>query len=287
MSLTITKKQRTIKHSVSLSGAGLFTGENATLTLRPADVGQGIVFVRADLANSPRIPAKLDYVKKSSRCTLLSKDNVSIQTVEHILAAISAYELDNLIVEISGPEVPIFDGSSAVFVEMIEKSGICEQQDSKKAAKLSSPLFWTEGDVHLVALPSDEYRISYTLHYPHSSVLGSQFYSVLVNQEKFKKEIASSRTFCLYEEIAPLVEKGLIKGGGLENAVIIKDNAVLNPEGVRYPDEMVRHKVLDMIGDLSLVAVPFVAHIIAIRSGHASNQAFARELVYHIKMENS
>ncbi len=221
------------------------------------------------------------------RCTLIGTDGVCVQTVEHILAALRAFEIDNVRIEISGPEVPIFDGSSARFVEMIQTAGIVDLDGKKNIYSIEAPVFWSQGDIHLIALPSHEYRISYTLHYPYSSAIGSQFYSVKVDQEHFEKEIAPCRTFSVYEEIAPMIEKGLVKGGSLENAVIIKDNQVINPEGLRFPDEMVRHKVLDLIGDLSLVPVPFIAHIIAIRSGHASNNAFAKELFNHIKMENS
>ncbi len=272
-------KQRTIQNTISSSGVGLFTGKKVHVTLSPTDVDHGIVFQRADLPGTPKIPASVNFVKETPRCTILGNEQGSIQTVEHITAALSAYGIDNLLVSLDGPEVPIFDGSSASFVEMIEKGGVCEQSKEKARRKIQSPVFWAQGDVQIIALPSDEYRISYTLHYPHSSVIGSQFYSVLVNENKFKAEIAPSRTFSLYEEIAPLIERGLIKGGGLENAVVIKDNSIVNPEGVRYPNEMVRHKILDMIGDLSLVGQPFLAHIIAIRSGHASNTAFAREIV--------
>jgi len=279
--------QRTFKNSIFFSGTGLFTGKHVSLNLIPAESGHGIVFKRVDLVNAPKIEAKVDFVRETPRCTILANQDVSIQTVEHILAALNAYGIDNLLIEIDGPEIPIFDGSSAFFVDMIEKAGIQELENEKKWNKITAPLFWSKGDIQLIALPSDEYRISYTLHYPHSSIIGSQFYSVLVNQDRFKNEIALSRTFSVYEEIAPLIEKGLIKGGGLENAVVIRDNKIVNPEGVRYPNEMVRHKILDMIGDLSLVAKPFLAHIIAIRSGHASNTAFARELVNHFKMEKS
>ncbi len=201
------------------------------------------------------------------------------------MAAIRAYRIDNVLIEISGPEVPIFDGSSMHFVEMIEYAGICENDGLKEIYSLKTPVFWSQGDIHLIALPSDEYRISYTLHYPHSKLIGTQFYTFALDQEGFKNEIASCRTFSLYEEIAPMIEKGLVKGGSLENAVIIKGGAVVNPEGLRFSDEMARHKVLDLIGDLSLVP-PFLAHVVAVRSGHASNNAFAKQLLNHIKMEN-
>jgi len=270
-----------------LDGVGLFTGEKVTLTLCPAPPHTGILFKRVDLASQPFLPAKLDYVRGTPRCTVIGHNDVCVQTVEHLLSTLSAYQIDNLIIEIQGSEVPICDGSSKCFVELIEQVGVQELEERCPIYRLTEPLFWSQGDIHLIALPSDEYRISYTLHYPHSSFLRAQYYSVQINEKNFKTEIAPSRTFSLYEEIAVLLEKGLLKGGSLENAVIIRDDRVINPEGVRFPEEMVRHKILDVIGDLSLIGHSFVAHIIAIRSGHASNNAFAKKLKNHLKLEYS
>lgn len=279
--------QKTLKQSVSISGTGLFSGEKSTLTLHPAPVDTGILFQRIDLSDRPVIPATLDYVVSTPRCTVLGQKNCSIYTVEHLLASLKACEIDNAWIEISGPEVPILDGSSIQFVNLLETSGMELQEKEKPVYQLSKPLFWSQGDTHLIALPSEEYRISYTLHYPHSKILHSQYFSKDINSEVFKNEIAACRTFCLYEEIAPMIERGVIKGGTLENGVIIKEDSVMNPEGLRFSDEPVRHKVLDLIGDLSLIPVSFCAHIIAIRSGHASNVAFGKDLYNHIKMENA
>jgi UDP-3-O-[3-hydroxymyristoyl] N-acetylglucosamine deacetylase len=281
------KKRRTIKRSISASGIGVFSGQDVTLSLCPNEKGTGIFFKRVDLPHQPELPAQLKYVQATPRCTVIGDGKISIQTVEHLLSALSAYDIDNAIIEISGSEVPIFDGSALEFVEMIEKAGVCELDEEKKVVKIQSPLFWSQGDIHLIALPSEVLRFSYTLHYPHSTAIGTQFYSFALSSEGFKKEIASCRTFSVYEEIAPMIEKGLVKGGSLTNAVIIKDNKILNSEGLRFPDEMVRHKILDLIGDLSLVPVSFVAHIIAIRAGHSSNNAFANQLYHEIKMECS
>jgi UDP-3-O-[3-hydroxymyristoyl] N-acetylglucosamine deacetylase len=190
--------------------------------------------------------------------------------------------IDNAILELSGPEVPIMDGSSESFVEAIVKAGIGQLEEEKEVYTLDYPVSWSKGDIHLVAIPADEFRVSYTLHFPESAILKSQYLSLAINPQTFAQQIAPCRTFCLYEEIAPFIESGLIKGGGLDNAVIIKNDVVLNPDGVRFPDEMVRHKILDLIGDLSLIAHNFYAHIIAIRSGHASNIAFAKELLNHL-----
>ncbi len=281
------KKQRTLLRSIEASGVGLFSGQEVRLRLCPNEEGTGIIFKRTDLPGHPQLPAHLDFIQGTPRCTVIGNGKMSIQTVEHLLAALRAYEIDSVIIEISASEVPIFDGSSLKFVEMIEQAGVAELSGYKRIVRIREPLYWSQGDIHLVALPSDEFRVSYTLHYPHSSAIGTQFYSFVLSQDRFKKEVAPSRTFSVYEEIAPMIEKGLVKGGSLTNAVIIKENQIVNPEGLRFSDEMVRHKILDLIGDLSLVPVPFLAHIIAIRSGHSSNNAFAKELYNQIKMECS
>lgn len=275
--------QRTLRKSISISGIGIFTGEKATLRLCPAEADSGIIFQRLDLASKPFLPASLEYVQETPLCTMIGSKGALVQTVEHLLAALKAYQIDNVLIELKGPEVPILDGSSAGFVEMIETAGIAELEEEKEFLTLDAPVSFSQGNIHLIALPSEEYRISYTLHYPHAPVIGTQFYTFAVSEEGFKKEIASCRTFSLYEDIAPMIKKGLLKGGSLENAILIKEGAVANPEGLRYPDEMVRHKILDLIGDLSLIGIPFLAHIVAIRSGHATNRAFAKELRHHFK----
>lgn len=279
-------RQRTLQSSVSAAGMGVFSGEKVLLRLSPAEVNTGVVFQRVDLPHKPILPARSEYVQGTPRCTIIGSNQGTVQTVEHLLAALRAYEIDNVFIEISGGEVPIFDGSSAQFVAMIEAAGTCEQDAEKQIIRLKIPVYWSDGEVHLIALPSDEYRLSYTLHYPHSKTIGTQFYTFVLDSLRFKNEIAPSRTFSVYEEIAPMIEKGLVKGGSLDNAVIIKDDEVVNQGGLRFPDEMARHKILDLIGDLSLVP-PFTAHVIAARSGHGSNNAFAKQLSKQIKMENS
>lgn len=283
------RSQKTLEKSVFASGRGVFTGKDVSLRLVPAPVGTGIVFQRVDLPEKPTLPAILSSVQSTPRCTVLGNNTLSIQTVEHLLAALYAYELTNLVIELSGPEVPILDGGSSRFVEMIEEAGSVNQEAFKPVLSLKTPVSWSSGDVHLVALPCDELKITYTLHYPSSSVIGTQFYSTAITPEIFKKEIAPCRTFSVYEEIISMIEKGLldVRGGSVENAVIIRDGKILNEEGLHFPEEMARHKVLDVLGDLSLIAEPFVAHVIAVRSGHFSNHAFAKVLFNHLQRENS
>ena len=282
----VSRRQKTLSNKVSFSGVGIHTGQEVSLKFCPAEVGEGVYFKRVDLPGQPVLPATFEYVFDTSRSTNISINDVRIYTVEHVLAALRAYEIDNVCIELSGIEPPAGNGSSDVFVELIEKAGIEEQNGEVPLLKLKSPVYFSEGDIHLVALPSDEYRISYTLHYPNSPALGTQFFSTHVTAENFKKDIAPCRTFALYEELSYLMDRGLIKGGSLDNAVVIQEKAVISKGGLFFPDEMVRHKILDVIGDLSLVGMNFLAHIIAIRSGHASNYSFAKKLFHHISQEN-
>lgn len=268
--------QKTIEKEASASGIGLFTGEKVSLRILPAPANSGIIFQRIDLPGKPEIPARLSFVREAPRCTRLAIEKASILMVEHLLSALGAMEIDNVRIEVEGPEILAADGSAKLFVELIEKAGIKNQKASRTPLTILHPIYWSEGDVHLIALPANEFRISYTLHYPQSPLLRSQYYTVSLNPDRFKDEIAPCRTFSLYEEILPFIEKGMIKGGGLENALVIRNDQIMNPEGARFADEMVRHKILDLIGDLSLIGAPILGHIISVRSGHSSNITFAK-----------
>jgi len=283
---TINRKQQTIQRQVSFSGIGIHSGREVLMSFVPAKEGTGIIFRRTDLPGHPQIPAAIEYVCDTSRSTTIGIGNIKIHTVEHVLAAVAAYQIDNLIIEVSNIEPPVGNGSSDVFVEMIEEAGICQQEAQTSAFFLKEPLYWSEGDIHLVALPSDEFRISYTLNYPESKALKAQFHSLAVTPTTFKNEIAPCRTYSLYEEVSVLIDRGLIKGGSLDNAVVIHDEAIYSKNGLFFTNEMCRHKILDMIGDLALVGFNFYAHLIAIRSGHPSNYAFAKKLYNYITTEN-
>lgn len=275
------RPQRTLKKEVSFSGVGIHTGKEVSIRFCPAEIDSGIVFERVDLPGRPTIPAAIEYVQDTSRSTKIGVGSASVQTVEHVLAALSAYQIDNLCIQVNEGEPPVGDGSAIPFVLLIEEAGILEQDAIKNIHPLKEALYFSQGETHLVALPSDEFRISYTLHYPNTPVIRSQYFSMAVNQETFKNEISSCRTFALYEEITALMERGLIRGGSLENAVVIKDDVVFSKEGLRFSDEMVRHKMLDLIGDLYLVGFPFEAHVLAVRSGHRANVELGKEFVKH------
>jgi len=194
------------------------------------------------------------------------------------MAALYACGIDNLIIELNGPEMPIFDGSALPFVEMIERAGIKTHDASREVYTVDAPCFLTMGDMHIIALPSDAFRVSYTLHYPHSPFLKSQYLSLELTEKIFKEQIAPSRTFALYEDVAPLIQKGILKNAALEHGVVIDGEKVLNPEGARFSDEMVRHKMLDLVGDIALLGCPLNVHFVGIKTGHAANHAIAKEL---------
>lgn len=278
------RQQRTLQKAVSFSGIGLHTAQQVHMRFCPAKAGAGIVFKRVDLPQKPLIHARIDRVCQTERSTTLGENGVKIHTVEHVLAALHAFQIDNLLIEVDAMEPPIGNGSSDVFVEMIEEAGVEEQEERVSVQRLKTPVHFSDRDIHIVALPSDEYRISYTLSHGNHPVLGSQFFSTPITAATFKEELAPCRTFCLYEEISALMDLGLIKGGSLDNAVVIKQDAVISKGGLFFPNEMVRHKILDVVGDLSLMGKPFLAHIIAIKAGHASNVAFAKCL--HESLQN-
>lgn len=248
----------------------------------PAKEGTGVVFKRIDLPGQPTIPASIEYVCDTARSTTIGIGDVRIHTIEHVLAALKAYGIDNLSIELSNLEPPVADGSSVEFVRMIEEAGIEEQKATLPIVKIDEPIYWSDKGIHLVALPYDGYKISYTLHYPDTPALKSQFQSFEITAPTFKQEISPCRTFSLYKEVSIMMDRGLIKGGSLDNAVIIKDEVIFSKGGLRFPDEMVRHKILDMVGDLSLVGFNLHAHLIAICSGHAANFAFSKKIFHAI-----
>ncbi|CRX37840.1 UDP-3-O-acyl-N-acetylglucosamine deacetylase [Estrella lausannensis] len=271
--------QRTLKKEVHFSGIGIHTGRLVSIRFVPAAAGKGIVFKRVDLPGQPEIPALVEYAAETARSTSIGLDSIRIHTVEHVLAAIHANRIHNLTIELTNIEPPVGNGSSDVFVEMIEQAGIEELDSPEFCLSVQQPIYHSEKDIHVVALPGSGFKVSYTLDYPETPAIKSQYRSFDITAESFKKEIASCRTFALYEEVATLMDRGLIKGGSLDNAVMIKGDAIFSKGGLFFPDEMVRHKILDLIGDLTLVGYPINAHIIAIRSGHAANVALAKKLI--------
>jgi UDP-3-O-[3-hydroxymyristoyl] N-acetylglucosamine deacetylase len=273
------RRQNTLARPVEFSGIGIHTGENVKMRFCPAPANAGIVFNRTDLKEQPFLKASLENVLDTSRSTILGTGSVKVHTVEHVLSALKAYQVDNLYIELDNLEPPVGNGSADVFVEMIEEAGLAVQQAEKRIYALKKPIYYSEGEISLVALPSEKPRYSYTLSYPGHPLLHAQFFSGELTPESFKKEIAPCRTFSLYQEISHLIDRGLIRGGSLDNAVVILDKVAFSKEGLFFPDEMVRHKVLDTIGDLSLMGIDLNAHILSIRAGHTTNYRFAKKIV--------
>ncbi len=282
-STQISRAQNTLAREVVMDGIGLFSGMKIRMKFIPAPENTGIIFRRTDLSDIPSFSATYDHLAGTPRCTNLGNSKVLIQSVEHVLSALYANDIDNLFIELDGPEVPAVDGSSLVFIELIEKAGLVSQNSRLFIHQLQEPVYWSKEDVHLVALPSNEFRISYTLNYPGHPLLDAQYFSCVIDPITYKTQVAPSRTFSLYEEIIAFLDKGLIKGGSLDSGVVIKGQQVMNAEGLRFPNEMVRHKILDLLGDLALSQLRFRAHIIAVKSGHCSNTEFGKKLRHRVK----
>jgi UDP-3-O-[3-hydroxymyristoyl] N-acetylglucosamine deacetylase/3-hydroxyacyl-[acyl-carrier-protein] dehydratase len=300
-------KQHTLSASVSISGTGLHTGVLVDMTLNPANPGFGIQFQRIDLPNKPVIKADCDLVTDTSRGTTLQVGDAKVSTVEHILAALVGLGVDNVLIELNGPEIPIMDGSSAPFIELIENTGVLEQDAAKAWYSIDENIFhYDEAKrVEMVALPSLDYQITTLIDF-NSPVLGTQ-HAALKTIKDFKSEISPCRTFCFLHELEALLEHDLIKGGDINNAIVVVDKPVtkeemgrlakvfkrekievksegyLNNLELRFPNEPARHKLLDVVGDLALIGYPIKARIIANRPGHSSNVEFAKKIKQYIK----
>lgn len=298
------KKKRTITHSVSLSGTGLHTGEKSTITFKPVDVDHGIKFKRADIANSEPIPADIDHVIDISRGTTIGIGEAKVHTVEHVLAACTGLGIDNILIELSGPEPPVCDGSAKPFVDILQSAGFRDFDEDKEYLEVDTPMSYSEPErkVDIVVTPSDDFRITFMIDYANPA-LGTQYTSLVDLQEEFADEFAAARTFCFLSEVEMLKGQGLIKGGGIDNAVVIydsnggqvevdriraaldlKDEAFVGKTGIindiplRFYNEPVRHKALDLLGDLTLIGVPIKGHILAARSGHKANVELVKKL---------
>ncbi len=300
-------KQHTIEKNISISGTGLHTGVLVEMTLNPANPGFGYQFQRTDLPNQPVIKADCDLVTDTSRGTTLQIGDAKISTVEHILAALVGLGIDNCLIQVNGPEIPIIDGSSSPFIEIIEKAGVIEQDAAKAWYSIDENIFHYDDAkrVEMVALPALDYQITTLIDF-NSPVLGTQ-HAALKTIKEFKSEIAPCRTFCFLHELEALLKNDLIKGGDINNAIVVVDQPVteqemnrlakvfkrekievksegyLNNLELRFPNEPARHKLLDVIGDLALIGYPIKARIIANRPGHSSNVEFAKKIKQYIK----
>ncbi|MDI6642136.1 MAG: UDP-3-O-acyl-N-acetylglucosamine deacetylase, partial [Elusimicrobiota bacterium] len=282
--------QRTIKNEISASGIGLHTANLTKITFKPAPINSGIRFVRTDLKDKPEIIALYQNVLGVIRGTTIGLNKeIVVYTVEHLLSALFAFGIDNLIVELDNNEPPVFDGSAKRFVEMIKEAGIIEQEAEKKFIVLREPIKYFVADktntVEITAYPSAEFKVDYSIVYEHPLV-GKQQIGLTLTPENFETEISSARTFCFDYEIEALKKIGLAKGGGLENTIVIGVDRIYSTEKLRYEDEFVRHKLLDLIGDLALLGRQIKAHIVVSRSGHKHNINFIKKIVNKISILN-
>ena len=278
------QKQHTLSGPASLAGVSLHTGEKVTLTIHPAPVDHGFKFRRTDLKDRPTVDALASNVRTVERATTLIEGNVKVHTVEHILSALTGLGVDNALIEMDANEPPIGDGSAAPYVELIKKAGISEQDAPRRYCEIREPVaVQSKNGSILVILPDTKFRISCTQAGPDGN--HTQYLDLEITPEIYEKEIAPARTFVHYEDVEPLMEKGLIRGGSLENAIVIRGESVLSKEPLRFPDEFVRHKILDIIGDLSLVGRPILGHVVAVRPGHGPNTELATAIAKeHAKM---
>jgi len=270
-------KQRTLASSASLKGTALHTGENVTLTVRPAPAGHGFKFKRIDLPDEPVVDAKVESVKTVERATTLVDGSVKIHTVEHVISALAGLGVDNALIEMDSNEPPIVDGSAAAYVALIKEAGIVEQDAPRSYFTPREPISVQVGDSILTILPDTKFRISCTQVGPEGRF--TQYLSAEITPDFYEKEIAPARTFVFYEDVKPLMDKGLIRGGSLENAIVARGDSVLSKEPLRFPDEFVRHKILDIVGDLALSGRRLRGHIVAVKPGHGPNTELARALV--------
>src|SRR5918911_4612742 len=268
--------QRTIRRQISCVGIGLHSGNKVNLTLKPAPADYGIRFRRTDLGDF-EVPATVHNLADIQLATGLTRDTVKVNTVEHLLAALTSTGVDNVIVELNSPEVPIMDGSAAPFIYLINEAGVKKLQAPRKYLKIIRPIAISRGDKRIALYPSDHFKVTYSISYDHP-LLRHQSRTIRITEESFIEEVAPARTFTFLKDVEMLRQNGLALGGSLDNAIVLGETGVLN-NALRFEDEFVRHKILDVIGDLSLVGHPVVGHLVAHRGGHALHTAFAAKIL--------
>jgi UDP-3-O-[3-hydroxymyristoyl] N-acetylglucosamine deacetylase / 3-hydroxyacyl-[acyl-carrier-protein] dehydratase len=268
--------QQTLHRPASYSGIGLHSGNRVTMTFLPAPANTGIRFRRVDLDGKPEIEARVENVAETNRSTTLAKGNTRIHTVEHVLAAFAGVGVDNAIVELDANEPPIADGSSREFCKMIQNAGVVPLTERRQPYKVTAPIELQMGETEMTLFPGEGFKVSCTSSDKHGRF--TQFFSLEITPKTWESELSHARTFCFFEEIEYLIKNGLIRGGSLENAVVIRDDAVLTTEPLRYPEEFVRHKILDIVGDFSLLGRPLQGHLIAVKPSHGANCEMVRQI---------
>ena len=265
--------QRTIKKPVNCTGIGLHSGKKVNLAIKPAPVNHGIKFIRTDLLNSPGITAHFNQVVDTSLATVIGSDGCIVSTIEHLMATFAGLSIDNALVELDAYEVPVMDGSAGPFIEMIKTAGVKNQSAPRHFFLIKEPIMLEEGDKSVSVYPWTTFKITYTIEFDHP-LIKKQTYSIDLSDETFESTISRARTFGFLHEVEYMKRYGLALGGSLENAVVIDKDNIVNEDGLRFENEFVRHKMLDCLGDFSLLGMPILGHLIVVKSGHAFNHAF-------------
>ena len=270
--------QRTIRKRVTVDGIGLHTGEPASITFRPAPPNSGIHVVRGDLPGSPSISVAAVHVGATTMATTLKGAAFSVSTVEHCFSSLAAFRIDNLIIELSGPEIPIGDGSARIFMEALLSAGLVDQDEPRRYCYITQPIFYGDGEKHAYVVPYNGLRITCTIDFDHPSI-GRQSFDLDINENSFARELSSARTFGFLKDVEAMRSRGLARGGSLDNAVVLDDGSVMNPGGLRYNDEFVRHKMLDACGDLVTLGVPLMGHVVLYKAGHDVMNKLVRKII--------
>jgi UDP-3-O-[3-hydroxymyristoyl] N-acetylglucosamine deacetylase len=274
--------QQTLRKRVTIEGIGLHTGAPTEISFCPAPPNTGVYFVRRDLPGCPSVPVLAKHVQATAYATTLGNESFSVATVEHCLSSLTALQIDNLYIELSGPEIPICDGSAEIFYQELKKAGVVEQEEPRKYIFVTKPVYVGNQEKHAYVIPYNGLRITCTVDFPHPSI-GLQKMDIDVNQTTFEKEVAPARTFGFLKDVEALRARGLARGGNLSNAIVLDDKGILNPGGLRFSDEFVRHKVLDAIGDLVTLGRPMMGHLVLYRAGHD----LMNQLAVHLLNSNS
>lgn len=274
------RRQQTLANSVSCSGVGLHSGHPVTMTLRPAPPDTGVVFVNRNGHAGASLAASVEHLVPTELCTAISGNGFQVKTIEHILAALAGLDVDNVYVELDAGEAPVMDGSSAPFVRLIQSAGVIAQNRKQPYLKITRPLEVIDGLRRVRIEPSATPQITYAIHYNHP-LIQTQTYTYEHSAHAFDREIAEARTFGFLQEVEALWARGLGQGGNLDNTIVLSQDGVLNESGLRFSNEFVRHKILDLIGDFSLLGLPFIGHIIAERSGHAMHTRLVEQILSH------
>lgn len=269
--------QRTIRKRTLVEGVGIHSGDPCTLTFRPAPADTGVYFIRTDLPGSPSLKVTARNVQATSHQTTIGGEAFSVATIEHCLSALSALRIDNLFIELNGPEIPICDGSARDFLKALLEVGIVEQDQPRKYCYITEPIYFSEGEKHAYVVPYHGLRLTVTIDFPHPKI-GKQVIDIDINEQSFGRDVASARTFGFLKDVEALKSRGLAKGGSLENCIVLDQEAIVNPEGLRWADEFVRHKALDALGDLVTLEMPMMGHVVLFKAGHDVMNKLVRKI---------